>query len=287
MGIHLTIYQNIEVIKVVRSMCKILKIEVEENGTGNVIHYGFEQFRHWHSEIEIIYVKKGYLLLELDRKRILINENEFFVIASNVVHTFLEATNESVLHIVKILLDDVRKFKVDALECFYSFNHKIIDDKRIAHIFKDMMYADYKGFNQLYIISKFLEWSVHVLIDKELVLETIEADAVEEFDITVKIRKFTERSLQEKITLGMLANHLNISKNYCSTLIKQKTNFNFLEYVNQIRIREAEKYLRTTNMNIMEICHEIGFNSVQSFNRNFKKVNGLTPTEYRKGMKKP
>jgi AraC-like DNA-binding protein len=271
----------------VRNTCAILKVEIEENGAGSVMSYGFEQFRHWHSEVEIIYVKKGYLLLELNRKRLLINENEFFIVASNVVHTFLKSTDDSILYLVKVPIENVRNFNVDDIETFYQFNHWVIGSKRLTVLFNDIMYADYEKFNQLYIISKLSEWTIYVLMDRKLILETIKADVVEESDITVKIRKFIERSLQEKITLGMLANHLNISENYCSTLIKQKTNFNFLEYVNQVRLREAERYLRTTNMNIVEICYETGFNSVQSFNRNFKKVNGLTPTEYRKGVKRP
>ena len=270
-----------------RNTCAILKVEIEENGIGSVMNYGFEQFRHWHSGIEIVYVKKGYLLLELNRKRILINENEFFVVASNVVHTFLESTDDSILYIVKIPSENVRKTKVDEIEEFYNFNQRIVGDRCITDLFENIICADYGKFNQLYIVSKISEWSIYVLIDRKLILETIKADVVEESDITVKIRKFIERSLQEKITLGMLANHLNISENYCSTLIKQKTNFNFLEYVNQVRLREAERYLRTTRLNVVEICYETGFNSVQSFNRNFKKVNGLTPTEYRKGVKKP
>jgi len=270
-----------------RNMCAILKVEIEKNGTGSVINYGFEQFRHWHSEIEIMYVKKGYLILELNRKRILINENEFFIVASNVVHTFLESTDDSILFIVKIPIENVRKIKIDEIEDFYNFNQRVVGGKCITDLFKDIIYADYGKFNQLYTISKLSEWSIYVLINKKLILETIKADVVEESDITVKIRKFIERSLQERITLGMLADHLNISENYCSTLIKQKTNFNFLEYVNQVRLREAERYLRTTSLNIVEICYETGFNSVQSFNRNFKKVNGLTPTEYRRGVKKP
>ncbi len=60
--------------------------------------------------------------------------------------------------------------------------------------------------------------------------------------------------------------------------------FGALEYVNRVRITRAQDYLRTTEMSILEISEDIGFQSVSSFNRHFNEIVGMTPTQYRKQM---
>ena len=60
--------------------------------------------------------------------------------------------------------------------------------------------------------------------------------------------------------------------------------FGALEYLNRIRITHAQQFLRTTEMSILEISEEIGFQSVSSFNRHFSDIVGMTPTQYRKQM---
>jgi AraC-like DNA-binding protein len=59
---------------------------------------------------------------------------------------------------------------------------------------------------------------------------------------------------------------------------------NLLEYVNQIRITNAAVLLRTTEMSILSISEEVGFQSVSSFNRHFMKVYDMTPMAFRKEM---
>jgi AraC-like DNA-binding protein len=59
---------------------------------------------------------------------------------------------------------------------------------------------------------------------------------------------------------------------------------NPLEYVNQIRITNAAVLLRTTEMSILSISEEVGFQSVSSFNRHFTKVYDMTPMAFRKEM---
>lgn len=265
--------------------CKILKMLAKENISGNTMNIGFDQFRHWHSDIEYIYVHKGYLIIEIDGKYIHLKEGEFFVVASNVIHTFIESCDDSAIYIVRIPMENIRKFEPYAIETLYLDSLHIRSTAQLVEIFNDLIFLDYNMHNELYATAKALEFTTFLLVQENLIMARLKSNVVEDCDITAKIQRFIERSLTEKLTLGMLADHLNMSENYCSAIIKQKTNFNFLEYINQVRIREAERYLRTTNMQIVEICYAAGFSSIQSFNRNFKKKRGITPSEYRKGIK--
>jgi len=66
-------------------------------------------------------------------------------------------------------------------------------------------------------------------------------------------------------------------------------NTSFWDYVNRFRVEEARDLLENNpDVSIISVCFKVGFNSKSSFNTAFKKMTGMTPTEYRSrsGQKK-
>ena len=82
--------------------------------------------------------------------------------------------------------------------------------------------------------------------------------------------------------LGMIATNFNISEGYVSSLFKEQAGINFTEYVENQRINKACELLKTTDLNINDISEKVGYNSVQSFRRAFKRLHGFSPSELRK-----
>ncbi|PWU70318.1 response regulator transcription factor [Gracilibacillus dipsosauri] len=78
-----------------------------------------------------------------------------------------------------------------------------------------------------------------------------------------------------------VANVINISPNYFSSLFKQKTGKNFNEYVNGLRVEESKRLLMETPFKIHEIAEQVGYNEYKYFVEVFKKFVGMTPTKYR------
>jgi two-component system response regulator YesN len=66
-----------------------------------------------------------------------------------------------------------------------------------------------------------------------------------------------------------------------SKLFKKKTGTNFVEYVSSRKIDLSKEMLTHTNMRILNIALELGFNEPNYFSKVFKKSVGLTPTDYR------
>ena len=82
--------------------------------------------------------------------------------------------------------------------------------------------------------------------------------------------------------LGMISSFFNISEGYISSLFKEQTGVNFTEYVEEIRMNRACDLLKDTKLNIHDIGEKVGYNSVQSFRRAFKRIHGISPSELRK-----
>lgn len=64
-------------------------------------------------------------------------------------------------------------------------------------------------------------------------------------------------------------------------MMSSKLNMGFNDYVNSLRVSNACKYLRKTDKSITEISNIVGFNTLRTFNRAFRKQLGITPSEYR------
>jgi AraC-like DNA-binding protein len=90
------------------------------------------------------------------------------------------------------------------------------------------------------------------------------------------------------LKLETLAEKLNTNKHFISQVINEVYKVNFFEYINLKRIEEAKQLLRSMHkrdLNIIEVAYEVGFNNKGTFNSVFKKVTGLTPTEFRNQSK--
>ena len=84
------------------------------------------------------------------------------------------------------------------------------------------------------------------------------------------------------IDINKLAEALDISYSQLRREFLNETGENMVNYINNLRIEEAKRLLRQTNASIVEIAVSLGYNNDQSFNRYFKKNEGITPGEFRK-----
>jgi len=92
---------------------------------------------------------------------------------------------------------------------------------------------------------------------------------------------YIEANFQKDISLGGIADHLHLDPSYISRLFKQQINVNFTDYVIALRMNKAKELLAGSAMTVKEIGAAVGYENQRSFNRIFKKSEGITPGEYR------
>jgi len=95
-----------------------------------------------------------------------------------------------------------------------------------------------------------------------------------------------EQYMNSNLGLALIASMFNISEGYVSTIFKGNMGVNFADYVETVRIDSACNLLENSNDTINTISEKVGYNSVQSFRRAFKKVKGISPKELRNMNKK-
>ncbi|BCN32472.1 response regulator transcription factor [Anaeromicropila herbilytica] len=85
----------------------------------------------------------------------------------------------------------------------------------------------------------------------------------------------------EDISLQKVANHVNISPSYFSTIFSQQVGQKFIDYLTDIRMKKAKELLSSSSMKISEIGYAVGYNDPHYFSFIFKKAENVTPKEYR------
>lgn len=93
---------------------------------------------------------------------------------------------------------------------------------------------------------------------------------------------FIGQNYHQNITVEQVASHVDKSKNYFSYLFKKETGIVFIEYLNKIRIEKAKELLQTTSNKTYEIAEQVGYNDYKYFSIVFKKLEGVSPAQFRK-----
>ena len=82
------------------------------------------------------------------------------------------------------------------------------------------------------------------------------------------------------ITVGSIAQSLGISEGHLSHTFKKETDYTLLNYLTRYRIHKAMELLRDCRMKVYEVAEQVGYKDITYFSTTFKKVVGVSPSEY-------
>lgn len=99
-----------------------------------------------------------------------------------------------------------------------------------------------------------------------------------------QVKDYIKAHYAEDMSIKELADVACVSQNYFSALFKKETGQNYKAYLTSIRMEEAIKLLRTTDLKTYEIGEKVGYNNVRRFVDAFKQIYNVSPMEYRKSL---
>ena len=97
------------------------------------------------------------------------------------------------------------------------------------------------------------------------------------------IKYIEENYGDEDISLNSMASVVNVSPNHLSMIFSQQTGVTFIKYLTDYRMNRARELLKCTNLRSSEIAEKVGYHDPHYFSYSFKKMYGITPTQYRGG----
>ncbi|WP_151732820.1 AraC family transcriptional regulator [Paenibacillus tengchongensis] len=101
-----------------------------------------------------------------------------------------------------------------------------------------------------------------------------------------RIVQYLKDHYREEIVLKDMSNEFGISYSYMRKVVYDLTGKSMIDYLNQLRIEKAKELLLDTDLTIKQIATEVGYYNVQSFNRFFRKYEGMPPSSYKSAKSK-
>jgi len=194
---------------------------------------------------------------------------------------------------------DVPRFVEDFLDSFD--NTAITSFMFLYYIFMDILLNSSKiieefGGEAKEVLSEYFD-AGHLLSDgadiekvKTMLISVLErviefrdtATGSKYSDIITKAQEFIQNNYSDKdISLHSVAKEVSISPNHFSTIFSRETGETFINYITNIRIDQAKKLLKTTQLRTSDIGYDVGYNDTHYFSYVFKKNTGMTPKEFR------
>ena len=105
-------------------------------------------------------------------------------------------------------------------------------------------------------------------------------------DLADIIQEYFQKNIRERLNLEQICRKMNYSRSFLCRTFKQQTGESLMACSTRLKMEEAKRMLRSTNLPAVRISAELGFSDAKYFNTLFKKQVGVSPVVYRKQQKK-
>ena len=95
---------------------------------------------------------------------------------------------------------------------------------------------------------------------------------------------YIQENYATDLNMAVVSNYVSMNYSLFSYAFKMYTGKNFVNYLKDLRVNEAKRLLAETDMRVIEISQQVGYENEKHFMKIFKSVSGVSPTEYRKNM---
>jgi len=245
---------------------------------------------HSHENFELLFVISGKLAITIEEDTFQLNKGDIIVVNINRKHSY-NGSMELVLGRFLISYAKVRELLGQDHVLFWcnstiDYNEAYEDLRKvIVKIFNQSLQKAKK--DRIYIGGMYYQM-LHILVENFLLTSNdlqYEAEKDKNDDRIQKIFAYIRANYRENITLEDVAKHLYLSPTYVSKYIKQRSNINFVELLNTVRLGRAMEDLMYSDDSIVKVALENGFASIVAYNRAFKEAYNMTPSEFRKQRK--
>lgn len=243
------------------------------------IHYhessSLTNLPHLHQELELILVYHGEIIAYSDAKSYALKDGDLFLSFPNQVHFY--DTKTSGHYGVCIFSPDVIYLQQNNLLKKVPICNSFHSEAPVIKETISILSHSTGEFKDMTILG-----CLNILLSQILpTMQLINRNATNDSAIIKQFVSYCSEHYKEQLSLETISKNLGVSKFYLSHLISDSLKIHLKDYINCIRINRAVSLLDSTDIKIADISEDIGYGTIRSFNRAFKKIMKLTPSEYR------
>lgn len=244
---------------------------------------------HWHNAVEIIYAAKDGCTVNANNKEYVLMEKDILIIAAGEIHNFHICNNKGLRYFIQFDCTKLFGFSDTTFYKAYQYQTEKItsmDNKTVHEALEEQInkviyeYNNISFGSELFFNARFLD--ITLILSRNLMKNNnaiTYSNKSYELSKLDKAFQYIEENYQKQISLVDVAKAAGFSEYHFSRVFKKVTEKNFHSYLNEYRIKKAEKLL-FDELTIAEVAYASGFNSIVTFNRTFKQIKGCSPSEY-------
>ena len=250
----------------------IYQTEQELLSVGHVSNFDF--VAHAHHNIEILVCTDGAFRVSCNFCTQTLTQGQAMIAFSNDVHSyFREPTGRGIIMIVSPslfgdFLPDVSGKRYDNF---------VLERADVLLACARSLLEEYRGERNMEIMVGYL----HVILGSMLKRLSYTEQSATDVSLLSRVLRYVSENYTQPLTLRSLAHTFGISEAHLSRTFSQRISCNFVRYLHNLRIEQAKKLLLTSRRSIIDIALESGFSDIRTFNRVFRELEGMAPSEYR------
>ena len=248
---------------------------------------------HWHDELEIIYVKSGFLTVNISGENYIGKHGDAFVVSPGNLH-FMGSQTGTVDYFTFLFPLKYIAFRSDDM-----LDDKLIEPLNSGHLMispeiKDTVKEQCEQLAGVYAaeIDK-SESKITSQIRKKIVLLQfihelwkkgfiVENDTTGRNTVEKEMVSYIQQNYTGKILLREFGEQFHLSEKYISRYFKEHFHITLSQYVTYLRLEHAKQMLQETDISVTEVAMQSGYQNISYFIRSFKKTYGVSPLKYRK-----
>lgn len=254
-------------------------------------------YTHWHEELELLYIREGSMVLHIDAQTFKVSKGDIIVIPPNLIHGASRCDHSPcdfyaiVFHpslIYSNLYDIIQQNYVDPYfiktdKKFYFIGETSEGWDQIHQLVAAVIEAYHsKGFGFELLIKSYILQILYTIVqfhtDQKGDYKKNEIQTIQRMKKTLS---FLEDKYQKPFSLSDWASHIELSKEQFCRFFKKNFHKTPIDYLIHYRVSKAAELLIHTNMPIIDIAFETGFESANYFTIAFKNKTSVTPREFR------
>ena len=253
-----------------------------------------QRLYHWHRDVEVLLVIEGSVSIDTAKGRIVLKQNDLFVLNSNEIHSLCRTKERNVLLALQFDPRFCQSYDARVQRVRFSARHLTPEGapegwrflrSGLIQITVDS-FGKETGFQLKTVgalngivwgLMKYLTWE-----DRE------ESNLAAEADAMTRLQRVLDRIQNEftdKVSLKELAALEGLDMFYLSHFIKEHLGISFRAYLNKLRLEKAVFLISNTSQRLLDICVECGFSDYRYLSGAFLREYGCTPAQYRAGEK--
>lgn len=231
--------------------------------------------------VKMIFIHNGTATLTFKNSSAPVRKNQIILINPNVDY-YWDLEDQSAIEITEIGIQGLEFSEVNDSEAEFSHyihNEADVENEPFISALTDEIANKKLGYEE--VAKRYVEIIlIHLLRNERFsIRNSLNKKNHKEIQI---VKNFMKINYHKNITLDDLVELVHINKFYLIRIFKQEVGMSPIDYLIHIRIDEAQKMLRNTNIAIADIAHLVGFQSPSHFSKTFRELSNMTPSQYRR-----